>query len=206
MLEAKKEMRDQRIAELKQNADGFEARLKAIDNFIEKYAAFNSVKSSIDDASDLKRLLKGSGVLEFHILADDIPESLHETMVKRLDEGDPKPRAGDTVQWFPVDRPEELGHPGVMHADPNGKVWALAFITPEKSMTNRDPNKPRWALERSRPDFSQGERKVDFQFDTVGARYFSQLTGDNVGKPLAIMLDERLISAPTSTSRSAAAA
>lgn len=196
-LEAKPELRDQRVAQIKKEAEGFDARQKAITAFLERYAAFNAVKTEIDDASDLKRLLQGSGVLEFHILATDIPESTRQEMIERLNDGDVKYRARDIVQWFPVDRPEELGYTGVLHTDPNGKVWALAYVTPDRAMTNRDPTKPRWALERAYPIFTVGERKVGFQFDAQGARSFSTLTGENVGRPLAIMLDDKLISAPT---------
>jgi preprotein translocase subunit SecD len=37
---------------------------------------------------------------------------------------------------------------------------------------------------------------VNFVFDTVGARRFAQTTQDNVGKPFAIVLDNKIISAP----------
>jgi SecD/SecF fusion protein len=200
-LEAKKGLREQRLAAIRSASAGFEPRAKAVENFIAKYEAYNRVKASIDDASELKRLLQGSGVLEFHILATDLPQGTRAEMVQRLDQGDTKVRANDFVQWFPVERPEELGHPEVTHVDPNGKVWALAYITPDKSMTNRDPTRPRWSLQRAFPELQMGEAKVGFLFDPQGARYFSQLTGENVGKPLAILLDDKLISAPNINSQ-----
>ena len=41
-----------------------------------------------------------------------------------------------------------------------------------------------------------GEWVVNFKFDSVGARQFGDVTRQNVGKPLAIVLDGRVISAP----------
>ncbi len=60
--------RDAKLADFKKAAADFPARLKAIEQFQKDYAEYSKVKSTLDDASDLKRLLRGSGVLEFHIL------------------------------------------------------------------------------------------------------------------------------------------
>ncbi|MGQ0662102.1 MAG: protein translocase subunit SecD [Pseudomonadota bacterium] len=41
-----------------------------------------------------------------------------------------------------------------------------------------------------------GEWVVNFSFDSVGARQFADITRENVGRPFAIVLDGRVISAP----------
>ncbi|MFW6125657.1 MAG: protein translocase subunit SecD [Chloroflexota bacterium] len=46
-------------------------------------------------------------------------------------------------------------------------------------------------------DQTTGEPVVHFEWDETGAKLFSQVTGRLVGEPLAIFLDETLISAPT---------
>ncbi len=47
------------------------------------------------------------------------------------------------------------------------------------------------------PTFDQyGRPVVAFSFDAVGARRFAQITRDNVGKRFAIVLDDKVISAP----------
>ena len=56
----------------KQFAD-FPQRLEALDAFARAYAEFAPVRGALDDAADLKRLLRGSGVLEVHILVDYDP-------------------------------------------------------------------------------------------------------------------------------------
>jgi preprotein translocase subunit SecD len=44
--------------------------------------------------------------------------------------------------------------------------------------------------------FQDNEAVVSFKFDTVGARRFGDATRENVGKPFAIVLDSKVISAP----------
>ena len=50
----------------------------------------------------------------------------------------------------------------------------------------------------AQPTFDQrtGEPVVSFRFDSNGAKRFGDVTGKNVGKPFAIVLDGRVISAP----------
>src|SRR5581483_3300429 len=45
-------------------------------------------------------------------------------------------------------------------------------------------------------DQRTGEPVVNFRFDTAGARRFAQVTQENVGRPFAIVLDNKVISAP----------
>ena len=51
-------------------------------------------------------------------------------------------------------------------------------------------------LTDAQPTFQQGSPVVSFSFDTVGARRFGQATQENVGRPFAIVLDGKVISAP----------
>ena len=44
--------------------------------------------------------------------------------------------------------------------------------------------------------FQNGQPVVSFRFDSVGARRFADATRENVGKPFAIVLDNKVISAP----------
>jgi preprotein translocase subunit SecD len=48
----------------------------------------------------------------------------------------------------------------------------------------------------SRPSFQDNAPVVSFRFDTLGAKQFGKATQDNVGKLMAIALDDRIISAP----------
>jgi preprotein translocase subunit SecD len=48
----------------------------------------------------------------------------------------------------------------------------------------------------SQPSFKDGQPVVTFRFDTAGGRRFGQVTSANVGNRLAIVLDNKVISAP----------
>ncbi len=50
----------------------------------------------------------------------------------------------------------------------------------------------------AQPSFDQnGRPAVSFRFDTTGAKKFGEYTGAHIGEPFAIMLDNKVISAPT---------
>ncbi len=49
---------------------------------------------------------------------------------------------------------------------------------------------------RAGQDNRNGEWVVNFTFDSVGTRRFAEITRQNVGRPFAIVLDERVITAP----------
>jgi preprotein translocase subunit SecD len=51
-------------------------------------------------------------------------------------------------------------------------------------------------LTGAQPSFDQGQPVVRFNFDTVGARRFGDVTSESVGRLLAIVLDREVISAP----------
>jgi len=48
----------------------------------------------------------------------------------------------------------------------------------------------------SQPTYDQGRPVVSFRFDSIGGKRFGDVTKDNVGRPLAIVLDGKVISAP----------
>ncbi len=48
----------------------------------------------------------------------------------------------------------------------------------------------------AQPSFRDGQPVVLFRFDSVGGKKFGDVTKDNVGRPFAIVLDGRVISAP----------
>ena len=195
--------RDTKLADMKKAAADFPVRLKAIEQFQKDYAEYVKVRSTLEGSADLKRLLRGSGVLEFHILVDysrtNPPPEVRE-LIERLQKSGAVVKSGDTMRWFAVDNPDEFKGQTIL--DANGKPWVLAYITPEKSMTNR-PGQAPWALASAlaERDTSSGERIVGFEFDPQGAKYFGDLSGAYLQKELGIVLDDRMISAPVLQSK-----
>lgn len=198
VLELNPDRRGQRLKELKEKYGDFSARLTAIDHLMQQYDQFKKVRGNIDDAAELKRLLRGSGVLEFHILVTENTSDV-QAMVQRLKQKGPAPQANDKMRWYQVDRPEEFKQQHEMLQMYNDKYYVLAYDTSDKSMVHRSGGVT-WGLQKAyvtriEKGFA-AQKAVGFQFDSTGAALFADLTRGNVGKPLAIVLDNKVISAP----------
>ncbi len=205
-LQATPEVRERRFADLAELNAGFPARTKALADYVAAYDAYEAVRSEIADTATLKRLLQGSGVLEFHILPFrqqngdlqlTIPAPDYDAMVTRLDTTGPRPRADDQYRWFEVEPDATISWP--TEVGPDGKNYVLAYNTDERSLDDRDGD---WSLSRAtRAQDDSGFQAVGFQLDPLGASLFGDISGQNVGLPLAIILDDQVISAPGLNSR-----
>jgi SecD/SecF fusion protein len=186
--------RDPKLDQIKKDNADFPLRLKAIADFQTGYSSYSKVKGLLDSAADLKRLLQGSGVLEFHILVTELTTPEAHAMVERLQKHGPRAQAGDTMRWYEVANMDEMK--GRSTFTYGGKNYVLAWAIPGKQLVN-GPSITHWALQGAHSGQDQnGATDVEFSFDSIGARYFAQLTGGNISKPLAIVLDDRVISAP----------
>jgi SecD/SecF fusion protein len=184
------ELRQARLGEL---ADGsFPERDEALRQYVDAARAYEEVRDEIADTATLKRLLRGSGLLQFHIVANDLsrddPQYLE--MKRRLDTAGPRPRAGDELRWFLTERPSEV--PGA-EAAADGNYYVLVYNTNDRSLDARDGQ---WSLTQARVTSDNGLRAVGFELDSAGANLFGELSGANIGRPLAIVLDDKIISAP----------
>jgi SecD/SecF fusion protein len=184
------------LAELKKRNADFPARLSAIDAYASAFDQWQTTRGALDDTTDLKRMLRGSGVLEYHILVQpgEVPQDQITTMEDRLKPDGPGPvlQGGDTTRWFEVD-PKGFKGGGHILGTYHNRTYVLAWITPDKSLDHREGQK-QWALTGAAPSQSQnGEQVVSFSFDPQGAADFGRLTGSNKGKPLAVVLDGKVV-------------
>jgi SecD/SecF fusion protein len=187
--------RDAKLKAIRAKAADFPRQMAAIDDFVAKFDAYNAIKGTIDDAAGLKELLQGAGVLEFHIVADDLATADYQKMVDQLKADGVQEQAGDKTKWFEVN-PDDVDEFKSRALEYNGKYFMLLYTTDDKSLVNRE-GLPRWALESSSPGQGQdGSNTVNFQFDPEGAKLFGDLTGSNIHRALAIVLDGKMISAP----------
>ncbi len=192
------EAQKRRLDEITSRYGSSPARQKAIEDYKVAYLNFQKFKNSLDDSSDLKRMLRGSGVLEFHILVDgaDLQTPAAQAMIERLHTRGTAPQANDTMRWYVIDNPSEFKSQTFSIPGDDTKRYALAYVTSDRSMIHRTDRQP-WALASARPNRDgNGNNIVDFEFDAQGAKLFSELTRNNIKSPLAIVLDERMISAP----------
>ena len=72
----------------------------------------------------------------------------------------------------------------------SGSGGAGAYVVRKRVMVGGD------MLVDAQATFQDNQPVVSFKFDSVGARRFGDATRENVGKPFAIVLDNKVISAP----------
>jgi SecD/SecF fusion protein len=97
------------------------AYAQRIDQLVAKYDEWSSKKGALEDPSDLKRRIRGAGVLEFRIVADrdtGNPGMIASTgsgrsepiarYVEQLQTRGPRPRPGDKYIWLPIKDPKEF--------------------------------------------------------------------------------------------------
>ena len=203
LAEEANQHREAELRALREQFKDFPARLAAIDTFVKAFDDYAKFRGTVDDAEGLKRLLRGSGVLEFHIGVTEFGNSgdgpIAQAMRTRLRTEGPTPKPGDIMRWYEVDQEEAVkGRPTETIG---GKQYILLYTTPEYSLVPNEKNP--WGLEGASRDTDPGSGRavVAFRFDTNGGMLFGDLTGRNVNKPLAIVLDNKVISAPNINQR-----
>lgn len=194
--------RAKELAEFKQKFGDFPSRVKAIDDYVKASTTLAASQGGLDDATDLKRLLKGAGVLEYHILcAGTMANADYSKYLASLESDGPHVRAGDEAKWFEVDKDQKVGRTETY----GKKQYVLGYIVPGPDGKPRslDSHAERpWHLTDADAEREQnGEKAVGFAFDPQGADYFGELTAANIGKPMAIVLDNKVISAPVINSK-----
>lgn len=178
---------------------------------------YEKKRTGFDDPEDLKRLLRGAGVLDFRIAVTATnPQGVDiASMRTELQQLGPDRTTNPVAKWFPIhelkqwyERPEELA---ALERDPqsyftsrsnivadrkDGIYYALLYDGDAKTMTHRPDRQ--WTVQRAIRDVDQlGRPAVSFQLDDQGGAFMSRLTGPHVGEPMAIVLDGRVYSAPS---------
>lgn len=173
----------------------------ALDTYLQASAEYEKVRNAVGDTTELKNLLRGSGVLSFHIAVKqgDASASDINAMVERLAKEGPRIRPGDEMAWLLNGRPGEVSNNTIWRKYDN-KEYLLVWMRSDKSLRNRE-GAPKWVLKGAGKTQGQsGEMLVMFTFDPTGALLFSDLTGrhrpESPGGPfdLAAVLDGKVIS------------
>ncbi len=188
---------------------------ESIDALVSAHDAYAVRRTSLDDPEDLKRLLRGAGVLEFRIaVRDSRPEGVNPDQLRtQLSAGGPTAaestvtswfRINDLKQWYDNDQ-DRLA----LEADPvtffrgrdlvaaewQDSIYLLLYTSPSKSLVHSAEQ--RWTMERVTRTVDQiGRPAVAFSLDQTGGTQMGRLTGANVQEKMAIVLDGQVYSAP----------
>jgi len=185
----------------------FPDRKEDIKRAVDLYSEWDEQRVTLGDMSDLKRLVQKAGVLEFRIApfspfagvgGEDV---LSQADLARLEdilqtEGpEGMEREAEDYRWLPVQ--EGATFPGMVVKSYAGQKYLLVYNRADKVML-ADPTAGGWRLTRARPDRDEnGQPVVSFAVDPVGASLMATLTGANVNRHMAIILDGIAYSAPS---------
>lgn len=175
-------------------------RAEAIRKVVDLYKRWADSRQGLDDPSDLKRLIAKSGVLEFRIApqvgrdnfnAADAQKYIKDLMENGSDAGR---RRNDEYLWFPV-RGDRESYGSLVLGTWGGKEYVL-LCNRAPHLLLRSSGQP-WQLSRANagPD-ELGRPAVNFEMDARGAKLFFELTNTHKERPMAILLDDEVYSAP----------
>jgi SecD/SecF fusion protein len=191
----------QRTVDITKFKESFPDRADKIDGLVKAFDGYRTLRGRLDDPEDLRRMLKGSGVLEFRILprqndgtinADDITQYLENLKTKG-----PKSVLDDKYVWVQIEKTEEWKNPDSIIGLFGEKYYVLASNKPAEVMLRTGPQAKNWKLVSSYPTSDQmGRWAIGFSLDDAGGNLFRNLTRTNINRPLAILLDNVALSAP----------
>ena len=186
---------------------------------VEAYDHYTSIRKGLDDPEDLLRLLRGAGVLDFHIAVRPGAAGINAQQLRaQLQERGPAGVDFSIASWFAVNdlkqffkEPEQLealrANPeaafasrGLVGAEYDGEYYVLLYTTDAKSMTHGPGDE--WSVTSTfRTTDRLGRPAVAFRLDDAGGAKMSAMTGRHVDEPMAIVLDGEVYSAPNLNSQ-----
>jgi len=185
-------------------------RAAKIDRVAAAYDAYYPFRGRLDDPADLQRMLKGAGILEFRILPTaehpEVDTTQMEQYVATLKSKGPKYASDNKYVWCEIENVAQWhstdgqGRPSIVGQFGN-KWYVLASSRKDEAMLH-GPGGSDWRLVRASPgQDNYGRMSIDFVLDQRGGDIFQRITGNNIDRPLCILLDGIAISAPNINSR-----
>ncbi|MBI9017146.1 MAG: protein translocase subunit SecD [Phycisphaerae bacterium] len=190
----KKATRDEAIRALKEAHPSLATK---VDDLVAAYESYKQVRGQMDDPEDLKRKLRGAGVLEFRILPaqTEIGQDKLKDYQTRLADAGPAVAGDSEYQWFKIRDPQNF-RAAAIRGQFGDDSYVLALNKPGKTLL-KDNEANTWKLTRAYPTSdSLGKPAIGFEFNEIGAGKFAKLTNANKDLPLCILLDGEAISAP----------
>ncbi len=189
--------RDEQIVELKNEYPSVASK---IDELVMAYDEYIKNAGRLDDPEDLIEKLRGSGVLEFRILpqpGDPTPtQGEISRYTERLVELGPRKASDDQYVWLKIMEPDAFERTDCYRIDVGGEEYVLCSNQPGETMLHAS-GEDTWQLQNARLTTDNiGKWAIGFGFNAIGAGKFWELTKENIGNPLAVVLDDQVISAP----------
>jgi len=107
----------------------------------------------------------------------------------------PTTRPSGPYRWFKIGSPDpsSFQHPPYIVAEHGGALYVLAHDTPEMGLLKT--NEGWWVQQVSASRDRLNRPAIDFALGGSGPKLFGELTANNINRPLAILVDNEVISA-----------
>lgn len=180
------------------------------------YRVYERQRTTLDDPQDLIRMLRGAGVLTFRITVDPGSIGAEEDRLRReLQSVGPRNVKSTDYHWYKLNKiegwvnskrdvdfladdrnaPEYFRSRGYIVEPYGGEYFMLCWDTRGTRLT---PMEGRWGVAKAYPGSDRfGRPAINFAMDPSGSRLLGELTGPNVGKRMAVLLDDQVYTAPT---------
>lgn len=184
-----------------------------LDEVLAAYSALESERKTLDDSSDLKRLLRGAGVLSFRIVCDVGEHPSEQSLRDDLRRIGPRNAKAPDAGWYKINQLEnwyrDIPEQRALEADPagyfasrrgmvaeayDGEIYVLCWNTRATRLTQEDGP---WGVASAYPSQDEiGKPAISFVMDARGAVRLGELTRDHVGDMMAVLLDDEIYTAP----------
>jgi SecD/SecF fusion protein len=203
----------QQDIKLKEVRERFPLRVSEINTVVENYQKYIAQRKSLDDPQDLIRLLRGSGELTFRI---PVPLGAHpeeQALRQELQEKGPAAARRPDARWFKINQIanwyESVGTRDALLANPPAYFagrrlvgeayidgyYLLMWDTENAKLTAQSGTWKVAGAADSRDEL--GKPAISFTMDDAGALLLGDLTSKHVGKPMGVLLDDEVYTAPT---------
>ena len=173
-------------------------------NLVQKLqVAYNFMRAhsgGLDDPAELERLLRGAGVLDFRITVNPSNPQAAEALAQLRTLGPHRGLVPYGTAWFEIDprNGQDLLRlqSGYVIGYWQGRHYILLHTNAAAALTHH--GRAHWKVQNAvlATNPNTGELMVDFNLDPAGGAYMGQLTRRNKGRDMAILLDNKAITAP----------
>ena len=210
--------RERALGAIRTRLAGLEGAEAALDGVLDAYEAYAAQRQGFDDPNEVIRLLRGAGVLTFRIAVLPSTRADEQELREQLRERGPESVTADGVRWFALNKLQDWyddtdgfasltanpggyfgGRYGLIVEERGGVYYMLFHDDSILRMTRAEGD---WGVRNASQGIDQqGRPAINFRMDPRGSSLMGQLTEANVGKPMGVLLDDRVYTAPNINQR-----
>lgn len=206
--------RERAMSSIRERLDALPGAAEQLDRVADAFAEYAEERTGFDDPGQVVRLLQGAGVLDFRIAVAPNTTTQEQTLREELRRRGPDYVQSDFARWFKINKIEDwfddvegfralredpasyfANRYGLIVEEYNGEYYVLLHDEPGLRLTKAEGD---WSVQSASPGTDRfGRPAINFQMDAMGARLLRELTEPNVGRNMAVLLDDEVYTAPS---------